>query len=90
MIGIFCLLSLTTTLGSSNFSILAFLTAIPSEDSAVLVHVCERASATEESAKEAMEALGKVFKCVTADRSHCFLNFILISDRVIPHNNSQQ
>jgi len=68
MIGIFCLLSLTTTL-SSNFSTPASLTATPSEDWTVFVRVCGRASATEASAKEASEALGKAFKCVPANYS---------------------
>jgi len=68
IIGIFCLLSLTTTL-SANYYTPASLTATQSEDWAVFVRVCGRASATEASAKEASEALGKVFKCVPANCS---------------------
>jgi len=46
----------------SLMGMIASLTATPSGDWAVFIRVCGRASATESSAKEASEALGKAFK----------------------------
>jgi hypothetical protein len=43
---------------------LGYLTATSSEDWAVVLEVCERASATEANAKEASKALRKEFKSV--------------------------
>jgi hypothetical protein len=44
---------------------IGYLTATSSEDWAVVLDVCERASATESNAKEAAKALRREFKCVT-------------------------
>ena len=42
-----------------------YLTAISCEDRAVLIEVCDRASATKANAKEATKALRREFKCVS-------------------------
>jgi hypothetical protein len=44
---------------------IGYLTATSSEDWAVVLEVCERASATEANAKEAAKALRREFKCVS-------------------------
>lgn len=45
--------------------LLGYLTATSSEDWAVVLEVCERASANETNAKEAAKALRREFKCVS-------------------------
>ena len=48
---------------------LGYLTAIACEDWAVVIDVCERASATKANAKEAAKALSREFKCVSTSIS---------------------
>jgi hypothetical protein len=70
---------------------LGYLTATSSEDWAVVLDVCERASATEANAKEAAKALRREFKCVTCrlfpSYSHDLIQF---PDMATPHNNCQR
>ncbi len=55
-----CYLSLSVSL-----IYLGYLTATASEDSELVLEVCERASASETDAKDAAKALRREFKCVT-------------------------
>ena len=66
MIGNFCPWPDSLRPFVSNFVALGYLTATSSEDWAVVLDVCERASATEANAKEAAKALRREFKCVPA------------------------
>ena len=55
----------------------------------MIFDVCERASTTEANAKEATEALSRVFECVPADFSlQASLKSISTSDMAMPGSNS--
>jgi hypothetical protein len=70
---------------------LGYLIATSSEDWAVVLDVCERASATEANAKEAAEALRNEFKCVTCRLFPSYPHdLIQISDMATPYNNYQR
>ena len=67
---------------------LGYLTATSTEDWAVVLDVCERASATEANAKEATKALRREFKCVTCSLFPSYPHdLIQFSDMAKPHNN---
>lgn len=66
MIGIFLLRSFTGTL-RFKISVLEHLTSTSSEDWAMVLDACKRASATEANAREATEALRRQLECVSTD-----------------------
>jgi hypothetical protein len=89
IIGISPLPLLTASLSKS--STLGFLTTTSNVDDnwAVIFDVCERASTTEASAKEATEALSREFECVPADFSlQASLKSISTSDMAMPASSS--
>jgi hypothetical protein len=57
--------SLSRSASLTPLFFLGYLTATSSEDWAVVLEVCERASANEANAKEASKALRREFKCVS-------------------------
>ena len=65
MIGIKPMPSRPISLTDSPLFFKGYLTATSSEDWAVVLEVCERASANEANAKEAAKALRREFKCVS-------------------------
>jgi hypothetical protein len=69
MIGIFLLHSLPPPFDSQS-SALEHLTSTPSEDWAMVLDVCKRASATEVNAREATEALRGQLEYALAELSH--------------------
>jgi hypothetical protein len=54
-----------------------YLTATASEDWSLVLEVCDRASANESNAKEAVRALKREFKYVFLDLSPFFITFFL-------------
>jgi hypothetical protein len=70
---------------------LGYLTAGSSENWVVVLDVCERASATEANAKEAVKALRREFKCVTCRLFPSYPHgLIRFSDMATPQNNYQR